>query len=305
VRFDGERFARVRLDDDDSVTPLMFWSRGPAAAAVARMRNNTLVAYRFADTRWQQVSTRRIDLGGPGVLAVRFLAVDERGRFWVGIRADNNGTLHEHGVALIDGNLPQPQQFYSRAGRRRTRSGTHVPDDLAGVDFDNDSQPWFAGVTGATHVVPPDGHNGVQVQTFGEAQGVHGDVVADVARGPGGSIYVATPEGVGRYDGSRWDFGLPGAGGTLRATALATDGDGMLWGASARGVWRYDGHAVTHLSDSDGLPPHPVTDIAVDGQNRLWLSSEDGLTILARGTERAASDETDASGTSSGGDETP
>ena len=71
-----------------------------------------------------------------------------------------------------------------------------------------------------------------------------------------------------------------------------------------RGVWRYDGRAVLQLAGTDGLPAHPVDDIAIDGENRVWLSSEDGLTILARGSEHAASEDTDAT-PSSGGDDTP
>jgi ligand-binding sensor domain-containing protein len=152
-------------------------------------------------------------------------------------------------------------------------------------------------------ITPADGHAVAVVQTFGEAQGVRGDVVADIARGPNGNIYAATPDGIGAYNGERWDFALPGVGSELRAIALATDTDGVLWGAGPRGVWRYDGHAVAQLAARDGLPAHPVEDIAIDGENRVWLSSEDGLTILARGTEPTASETTDTA--SSGGDETP
>jgi ligand-binding sensor domain-containing protein len=301
VRFDGERFGRSRIDPDDSVVPLMFWSRGPVAAAVARIRPNVIGAYRFADSGWQQVSTRRVDLGGPGQVDARFLALDDRGRFWVGLRVDQNGTMHDRGVVLIDGNLPRPMQFNARVGAHARRGrGLRAPDDLAAIDFDNDGTPWFAGVTGATHIIAPEGSNAGQVQTFGEAQGVRGDVVADVARGPGGGVYVATPDGLGRYNGSGWDFALPGASGELRALALATDVDGNLWGAGPRGVWRYDGRTVTTLARADGLPEHPVNDVAVDGQNRVWLSTEDGITILARGTERQAGDDLSES---SGGEE--
>ncbi|MEI8258652.1 MAG: hypothetical protein WCJ30_23510, partial [Deltaproteobacteria bacterium] len=309
VRFDGERFAHARLDPDDSIVPLMFYSHGPAVAAIARVRPNVLGAYRFSDSGWQQVSTRRIDLGGPGVVDVRFLAVDDRGRFWVGIRVDNNGTMHDRGVALIDGNLPQPVQFHARVGqgRRRVRGGAaRAPDDLAAIVFDNDNHPWFAGVTGATRIIPGDMRAPAQVQTFAEAQGVRGDVVADAARGPSGHIYVATPDGVGRFTGERWEFSLPGVSGGLRAVALASDSDGVLWGAGPRGVWRYDGQHLSRLTASDGLPARPVEDVAIDGENRTWLSNEDGLTIIARGTEPAATDDTDSSNSgSSGGDDTP
>jgi hypothetical protein len=40
-----------------------------------------------------------------------------------------------------------------------------------------------------------------------------------------------------------------------------------------------------------------VGDVAVDGQNRVWFSSEDGITIMARGTERqAGEDQSESSG---------
>lgn len=307
VRFDGERFAHARLDPDDSITPLMFWSHGPTVAAIARVRPNVLGCYRFADGGWQQVSTRRVDLGGPGVVDVRFVAVDDRGRFWVGIRVENGGTMHDRGVVLIDGNLPQPVPFHSRVGqgRRRARNGAaRAPDDLAGIVFDSDNHPWFAGVTGATQIVPGDARTPSRVQTFAEAQGVRGDVVADAARGPSGDIYVATPDGIGHLTGDHWDFSLVGVTGELRAVALASDSDGVLWGAGPRGVWRYNGQHVTHLAASDGLPAHPVEDLAIDGENRAWLSSEDGLTIFTRGTEPATTEDT-ASSSSSGGEDTP
>ena len=303
ARYDGSRFVRMRIDDDANVVPLMFWSHGTVAAAIARTNSTTLAAYRFADNGWQLVTSRRVNLGGPGTVDVRFLAVDERGRFWAGLRAVSQGTTHERGVALIDGNLPRVVQFNSHSGGRRggRTPPVRVPDDVSAIEFDSGGTAWFASVTGAVSITPPEPHAAAVVHIYGEAQGLRGDVVNDLARGPQNNLYFSTAEGLGYWDGSQFNFTLPGADQAGAAVALAGDLNGTLWGAGPHGVWSYDGHRSHTLEHADGLPEHPVLDIAIDGQNRIWMATEDGITIVERphtSTIQGTSDSSDTNNTS-------
>src|SRR5207237_617961 len=106
VRYNGTTFARVPIDNDPAAVPLIFWSRGSTAAAVARVGPNVVRTYRFAGDNWRQVTERPIDTDGPGTIDARFLAVDERGRFWLGIRVLNEGRVRNLGVAVIDDARP-------------------------------------------------------------------------------------------------------------------------------------------------------------------------------------------------------
>jgi hypothetical protein len=280
VRYDGRTFARVALEDDAQLHPLMFWSRGSRAIAIARVGDgNILRGYRLEGTTWRRVVSGPVELYGPGMVDVKFLSADERGRFWIGLRAlplpGQQGNARELGTAVLDPDSPITIQYNDNVPAGGGENGSRrAPSDVTAVDFDGQGNAWLAGLDGAVRITPAG-----EVRRFREAEGVRGDLVSDLARTHGNRMYVATPEGLGFIEGTDVSFAIDGASAMPKVSALAVDTAGNLWGAGARGVWRYDSQTFTRLGRAQGLPGESFNDIAVDGAGRVWLATTEGLVL--------------------------
>ena len=156
-----------------------------------------------------------------------------------------------------------------------------APSDVTAVDFDSEGNAWLAGLEGAVRI----GANG-QVRRYREAEGVQGDLVSDVVKALNNRLFFVTAEGLGTWTGERFNFAIDGASAVPKATALAVDNSGNLWGAGPRGVWRYDGQAFTRIGRAQGLPSEEFNDIAVDAQNRVWFANTDGLVLFDQAIRR-------------------
>jgi hypothetical protein len=285
VKFDGRRFFRATLDAEGQAQPLAFWSRGTTCVAVGRVGPNTLRTFRWDRDHWRQLTERPIDTRGPGTVDVKFVTVDERGRFWIGVRVldrPNAQSALELGVAMIDESVPSAIQFHQEVAPQGAEFGAvPVPGDLTAADFDSDGSVWFAGLTGATRITPPGaGQTAYRAQTFNEATGLRGDLVSDVTRAVQGRIYVATSEGLGYWTGERFAFDIVGSSTQPRVTTLTTDNNGALWGAGQRGAWSWDGQSFRRFGREQGLPTDQFVDIGVDGENRVWFVTSEGISIL-------------------------
>ena len=280
VRYNGRTFERVALEEDPQVHPLMFWSQGANAYAVARVGDaNILRGYKLEGTTWRRLLDGPVETYGSGTVDVRFLAADRAGKLWVGLRvlppAGAAGDSRELGVAVLDPNAPVAPQYNANVPATGGENGSRrAPSDLSAVAFDAAGTAWFAGLDGLTSINPAG-----EVARFREAEGVRGDLVGDVTRALGDRIYFATPEGLGLRANNEFSFPVEGSSAQPRVTALSVDTNGSLWGAGPRGVWRYDGRTFTRVGRAEGLPAEDFTDIAVDAQNRVWLSNTDGLVL--------------------------
>lgn len=285
VRFDGRRFYRATLDPEGQAVPLAFWSRGSTCVAVGRVGPNTLRTFRWSGDGWRQVTERAVDTRGPGTVDAKFFVVDDRNRYWIGIRVvdrPNNQSPLELGVTMIDESVPAAIQFHDQIPPQGAEFGAvPVPNDLTAADFDTDGNIWFAGLTGATKLTPPGaGQTAFRAQTFNEATGLRGDLVSDITRAVQSKIYVATSEGIGYWSGERFAFDIAGSSQQARVTALTTDNNGALWGAGQRGAWSWDGQTFRAFGRGNGLPTEQFVDIGVDGENRVWFVTAEGITIL-------------------------
>ena len=87
--------------------------------------------------------------------------------------------------------------------------------------------------------------------------------------------------------GQQWQvFNMDNAGfPSDHITALAQDGQGILWVATDWGLVRYDGQDWTVIQQSPGgLPDNSLRSLAVDADDRLWIgTSVAGVAILDDG----------------------
>ncbi len=131
------------------------------------------------------------------------------------------------------------------------------------------------GVVQAGGVVRFDGKT---LTSYTDQNGLPTNVVTAILALPDGSIWLATTEGIGRFDGSEWTFynddPLCGA----IASSIAQAPDGVIWvGMLQNGVCRFDGKKWTHYSTDEGLPSNQVWSIAVTRDGAPWAGTEEGI----------------------------
>jgi signal transduction histidine kinase/ligand-binding sensor domain-containing protein len=114
-----------------------------------------------------------------------------------------------------------------------------------------------------------------------------GDVFA-IAQDVDGYLWLGTPSGLLRFDGSRFMAWPPAdAGWTLPSGpvhAIVGSPDGSLWVGfgGGGGVVRIHGEEVVRHSTADGAPPG-VTEMIQDRQGTIWVATRRGLYRYANG----------------------
>lgn len=115
------------------------------------------------------------------------------------------------------------------------------------------------------------------------------DYIADLAAGPGGSMTVVTSSGLYSVDPTTMTVSnislkpdgssvIPGNSGNC----LLYDSRGLIWIGTHRGVVIVDpSDKSSTLIDQSGRLSHPfVRAMAEDGDGRVWLSTDNGITML-------------------------
>jgi ligand-binding sensor domain-containing protein len=168
------------------------------------------------------------------------------------------------------------------------------------LGWDRDGIGYFGGAEGLWLV------DGGEVTRVTTADGLPSDLVNDVAFGPGGGYWIATPAGIAVFDGQRVTEVLNAAN-----TGLATDEVRWVLPASGGALWVLTGHSAslyaggewTHFGQGDPFRGEvTVTDMAEDANGGVWLSTlgegvylyEDGnwsrFESLGRGVELPSDD---------------
>ena len=83
-----------------------------------------------------------------------------------------------------------------------------------------------------------------------------------------------------RYTGAGWTALPPPPTGPPGFRALHVTRDGAVWIATMDGVARYDGLAWRHFTAADGLPGAPVACIAEDAAGLLWFGTNSGAVLV-------------------------
>ncbi len=117
------------------------------------------------------------------------------------------------------------------------------------------------------------------------ADGLLSSVVKGLLEDRAGALWMATGDGLSRYDGfGFWHLttadGLP----QDHLLGMAQTPDGDLWFAGnglaaevPRGLCRFDGQALRHYSRADGLPSDAVTNLWVTPDGQLWVFTGAGM----------------------------
>lgn len=117
--------------------------------------------------------------------------------------------------------------------------------------------------------------------------GLPANGVSSIAQTPDGYLWLATAEGVVRFDGVRFttfDSSNTPAIKSNNVQALLVDRAGSLWiGTHAGGLTRYRAGRFTHFSGKHGLPDARVRCLYEDRLGGLWVGTSSGVAVLRDG----------------------
>jgi diguanylate cyclase (GGDEF)-like protein len=160
-------------------------------------------------------------------------------------------------------------EHYGPANGLRSAGGVH------GIQFDHDGGMWMGSL--GLGLINWLGYGNWENWT--QAQGLPDDVVLSFVRDGAGVLYAGTRSGPARLPPGVQRF-TPAAASQHKDqwSALARDGAGNVWGGTYSGLLARldaDGQAQAVAKDLPG-----VTQLAVDRQQRLWLSTWDGISVV-------------------------
>ena len=106
--------------------------------------------------------------------------------------------------------------------------------------------------------------------------------VRGVAYDGQGRLWFASPQGVGRFDGTWTLFagedGLP----YNQFTEIAISPDGAVWFGTARGAIRFDGDRWAYREGKRWLPDNRVRGVAVTAEGHAWFATSAGVGLIER-----------------------
>lgn len=223
------------------------WNRG----------DNTSTQYTIAD-----------GLAGDSINAI---AVDNRGRIWVGGPRSVVGT-GAGGVSEFDG----------RTWRSHTPADGLISDQVRAIGFDRTGRTWVAtaeeiGLGGGVSTF-----DGTRWTSYTVDDGLASNKVLSLAIDQSDWPWFGTTAGVSRFDGQSWTTYTTADGlAHNQVNAIAVDSTGRLWfGTAGGGVSLFDGQSWTTNTAADGLASNMVYALAVDQAGHLWAGTSGGLSVL-------------------------
>jgi ligand-binding sensor domain-containing protein/class 3 adenylate cyclase len=119
-----------------------------------------------------------------------------------------------------------------------------------------------------------------------DREGLPSDTILDVVQDSSGYIWLASYDGLVRFDGEKFSVLSPQDGGFdgRSARVLECANDGSLWvGTNTKGLYVLKDGAFAHYGTEEGLPDLSVRSIAFDGDGRAWIGTANGVSRLDGG----------------------
>ncbi len=122
--------------------------------------------------------------------------------------------------------------------------------------------------------------NGIRFITYGEKEGLPPGGVYSITQTPDDKLWVATSVGLYYLKKNRF-VKLPASSGVpaVKFWKILSDRKGVLWLATlGDGLYRYDGHNVSHFDLKDGLSNKIIYALYEGRRGDLWIGTYGGLT---------------------------
>jgi hypothetical protein len=117
-------------------------------------------------------------------------------------------------------------------------------------------------------------------RTWQTDDGLPRNTISAIAQTPDGYLWLGTPFGIIRYDGTTFtpmEDQLGGGNPRLRTRALVLDQQGRLWmGTATAGILRWDGEEAKVIGKREIMSVAAVTDICEDFSGKVWVTGGSG-----------------------------
>ena len=137
--------------------------------------------------------------------------------------------------------------------------------------------------TSETSAAVASGPNYIEVDRWTRKSGLPHNSVTSILQARDGYLWIGTLAGVSRFDGV-WFLVFDERSGHLpenEVRALAEGSDGSLWvGTYGGGLSRLRQGRTTNYSTKQGLVDDFVNDLSVDPQGRLWIATDQGVSVF-------------------------
>ena len=154
------------------------------------------------------------------------------------------------------------------------------------------STPAAATVTGYSGVITPQPSRLLSDYTHNTWNGLNGapNDVLKFAQTTDGWLWMATPTGLFRFDGIRFERMDKVQGHPLQSSnvlGLLGTPDGSLWvGYRFGGISVFRNNTVRTYSEADGLPGGTIMSMTLGPDGSIWAAAREGLALLAPGAQR-------------------
>lgn len=127
--------------------------------------------------------------------------------------------------------------------------------------------------------------NGQNFQNFTTTEGLSNNFVLGIAVDTNNVKWVATADGVGRYNDTTWTtYRIADGLVDNYIYSIAVDKNNQVWVGTASGVSKFNGTTWTNYSTTDGLIDNNINYIYGASDGSVWLASQSGVSKYASGT---------------------
>jgi hypothetical protein len=291
---DTYREARVGEGDDGTVLAVVTDKAGTIYALSVEPKYKGVLISRLAQAssagaaesaagdQWMSFHRAPLNLPAGTRAAVSFAGISPEGVLWVGLRARPEGgdSSDEVGIGAVEIDLASRhvvQHTAPKEGEKPAKGASEalpLPSALTGAFFD-DGGVWFSSQGGIFRW-----HQG-ELRSWGENEGLRSELTFGAARVTPDLLWVATSEGIGRYDGKSWRMVGDGEEAIVATRGLARDAAGGVWVATSKGLRHVAAPDAVAGRAGDLVLAGDMHDVHIDGLGRVWALSTSSIALVA------------------------
>ena len=262
-RFDGKTWPPTPLDGLAVAGYVKSIAAAPDGSLWFGTRDNGV--FRFDGWEWTAYTVQ----DGMAGINVGSIAIAPDGALWFACYSSSvshEPGSRERGVSRFDG----------RTWSMITEEDGLASDTASSIVIAPDGALWFATNSGASRF------DGKSWKTYTTHDGLVSNSIRSITAAPDGTLWFGTREGVSSFDGDTWTTYTTQDGLVNNSvSSIAAASEGVLWFSTGYGVSRFDGETwATYTAANSGLITDAVAVLAVDDQDRVWMGTRKGLSVL-------------------------
>ena len=120
-----------------------------------------------------------------------------------------------------------------------------------------------------------------QFKRFGEEDSISNTMILSLFEDNSKRLWIGTNKGLTTYENGKFSKVSIAGSPQKKVRCIRQDQGGHLWFAAIDGVFKFDGIGFTLYTQKDGLPENSSNCIEIDEQNRIWVGTQNGISVLS------------------------